>query len=210
MDRTTLRRAPWRPYLPALAGLIFAAGCSSAMSDSSTGTPAPGAAQRSADDGTVAAWPLRFQHHDFAVACFDTQSCQVRYHGFDFGNPEPTPPAATLSPQARDEALSADYGPVPRETPPAQARWRSKDGSELQASIDIAAIFADGLVRHEVPREDIAEGVSIGSTGIVLEIDDRTVNVYSRTLIPLKAPRDPANPDSDIRNDLIRVYSRSY
>lgn len=197
-----------RRALPTLVGLTLFAGSLYAMSTALPGTAAHAA--RSANDGTVASWPLRFEHHEFGVACFDTRSCVVRYHGFEFGNPEPTPAAASLDAQAYDEALSGNYGPVPRDTPAAQLSWRSQDGSELSAEVDIAQLFADGLVRHRVAREDIAEGISIGSTSIVLEIDDRTVNVYSRTMIPLTVPRDPISPDTDFRDDPIKVYSKTY
>lgn len=198
-----------RRGLPTLIGLTLLAGSLFAMSTALPGSTAAHAAEPG-DDGTVASWPLRFSHHDFDVACFDTQRCKVHYHGFDFGNPEPTPSAASLSPEAYDDALSASYGPVPRNTPAAQIDWVSKDGSALQAQVDIAAIFRDGLVRHHVAREDIAEGASIGGTAVLLEVDDRSINVYTRTLIPLKAPLDPSNRDSDIRDELIKVYSRTY
>ncbi|MDT1028364.1 hypothetical protein RNH99_30670, partial [Pseudomonas paraeruginosa] len=59
--------------------------------------------------------------------------------------------------------------------PPAEVSWRSKDQSEHKALIDIGEIFSDGLVRHQVAREDIAPGVSIGDPEIILEVDDRTI-----------------------------------
>jgi hypothetical protein len=170
----------------------------------------PNAAPNRRYTGTVADWPLFFTHQLFGVACFDTQACQVRYNDFEFGDPDPTGPASALTPQAFDGAMTASYGPVARTTPPAELTWRSKDGSELRAEVDIAGIFADGAIRHQVPREEIPEDVSMGSTHVVLEVNDRTVNVYTRTMIPTKREQIPGNKYSAFRDDLIKVYSRTY
>lgn len=161
-------------------------------------------------DGTVADWPLKFAYHQFEGFCFDTQSCEIRYNGFDFGNAGPTPPLSKLGPDQHDSILHGSYGPVPRTDPPAQVRWRSKDGTELQAEVDIAALFKDGLIRHHVPRDEISEGVSMGSTHILLQVADRTITVFTRTRIPTKELQDPANPYSSGRDDLIEVFSKTY
>ena len=71
-------------------------------------------------------------------------------------------------------------------------------------------LFKDQLVRHNVSREQIPEDASIGFTHIVLEVNDRTVNVYTRTMIPTKDAQIPGNRFSYSRNDLIRVYSHTY
>jgi hypothetical protein len=160
--------------------------------------------------GTVADWPLFFNHLQFGVACFDTQGCEVTYHQFEFGTPATTKPLAEWAPQAYDRLMTASYGPVPRTSPPAQVRWRCKDGTPLEAEVDIAAIFADGAIRHEVPREDIPEEVSMGSTHVLVEVEDRTINVYTRTMIPTKREQIPGNRFSAFRNDLIKVYSKTH
>ena len=41
--------------------------------------------------------------------------------------------------------------------------WVSKDGSSHHATVDIGDIFKDRLIRHNVPREEIREGMSIGA-----------------------------------------------
>lgn len=161
-------------------------------------------------DSTVADWPLRFDHHQFGVTCFDTQACKVDYNGFEFGNPEPSRPRSALKPDEYDNAMTAMYGPVSRSAPPAQVSWRSKEGTELQATVDIAALFADGLVRHNVPREQIPEGISIGSTHILLEVDDRSIGIYTRTMIPTKTPQVSGNDKSNFRDDLIKIEEKDY
>jgi hypothetical protein len=188
----------------AIACALFVSGCQPAMTTSRTADTA------SAPAGTTADWPLTFSHHQFGVVCFDTRRCAVDYNGFSFGNPEPTPPLASLSPEQYARATTASYGPVARTAPPAKVVWQSRDGTELSAEVDLAALFRDGLVRHRVAREDIPEGVSIGSTHILLEIDDRTINVLTRTMIPTREPQIPGNRFSTFRDDLIKVDSKRY
>lgn len=200
----------WRPRVSALLGIVFIAGCQPAMTNTLTQSALASSVSQSPNVGTVAEWPLRFDHHLFGVACFDTQTCLARYDRFDFGNPEPSGPTTALPQQAYDAALTASYGPVARTTPAAQLAWRSKDGTQLQAEVDIAALFADGLIRHQLPREAIADGVSMGFTHILLEVSDRTVNVYTRTMIPTKDAQIPGNKYSFFRDDLIKVFSRTY
>ncbi len=160
--------------------------------------------------GTVADWPLFFKRHLFGAFCFDTRGCEVVYDDRDHGTAEETPSASSLPPERYNALMLARYGDLPNFGSPAKLRWRSKDGSEHAAEVDFAQIFADGLIRHRVAREDIAEGVSMGFTHVLLEVNDRTVNVYTRTMIPTRREQVPGNPNSFFRDDLIKVYSRTY
>lgn len=213
--RCTAPAAPTRraARAAALALVLFAAtGCQTAMSSSAASSSAASAAAGSSVAGSSSEWPLRFQRHRFGAYCFDTWGCQILYNGFPHGRPEPealSPSAASYGADLR-ERMKGGHLDIRNFPGPAEVRWRAKDKTELQAQIDIAEIFRDQLVRHEVPREDIADGASIGEPEIILEVDDRTINVYSRCFIPLKRPQDPANPHSDYRADLIKVFSRSY
>lgn len=179
------------------------------MSTSAASSPSA-AAQAGA--GTSAEWPLRFERHRFGAYCFDTYGCRIVYHGFPHGKPDDTKLSASTASFGADyrSLMKAGHIDIVNFPPPAEVNWRSKDQSEHSARIDIAEIFKDRLVRHEVAREDIAPGVSINDPEIILEVDDRTINVYMRSFIPLKAPRDPGNPNSDYRADLIQVFSQTY
>src|SRR3546814_10785958 len=88
--------------------------------------------------------------------------------------------------------------------------WRSKDGTPHHAEVDIGDIFKDRLIRHNLQREEISETSSISHPGIILEVNDRTINVYMRARIPTKELQIPGNKYSDFRNDLIKVFSRTY
>jgi hypothetical protein len=193
--------------ITALAQMI--SGCHPAMT-----SPAAHKAVTATPDrpytGTVADWPLFFRRHLFGAVCFDTRGCEVMYDGRDHGTAEETPSASSIPPERYRALMVARYGDLPNFPGPATLRWRSKDGSEHTAEVDFADLFKDGLIRHNVAREDIAEDVSMGFTHVLLEIDDRTVNIYTRTMIPTKREQIPGNRYSFFRDDLIKISSQTY
>ena len=181
-----------------------------AMTSPATQDTAAGISADRPYTGTVADWPLFFKRHLFGAVCFDTRGCKIEYAGSDHGNAKDTPPASVHTPERYDEIMVASYGDIANFAPPAKLEWRAKDGEALSAEVDFAMLFKDQLVRHNVSREQIPEDASIGFTHIVLEVNDRTVNVYTRTMIPTKDAQIPGNRFSYSRNDLIRVYSHTY
>ena len=193
--------------ITALAQMI--SGCHPAMTSPIAQSAVVPAADRPYT-GTVADWPLFFKRHLFGAVCFDTRGCEVMYDGRDHGTAEETPAAASIPPERYRALMVARYGDLPNFPGPAELRWHSKDGGEHTARIDLAEIFKDGLIRHTVVREDIADDVSMGFTHVLIEIDDRTVNVYTRTMIPTKREQIPGNRYSFFRDDLIKVSSQTY
>jgi hypothetical protein len=179
-----------------------------ADSESTNMTPPPGHGPYT---GTVADWPLWFIAHSFGVSTYSTYGCKVRYGNYriDEADDELQSSSEALGSKYPDN-MSAGWGPIPNFPPPAIVTWRSKDGIPHTAEIDIGEIFRDKLIRHTVARGDIPEGISIGSTGIILEVNDRTINVYTRTFIPLKSPRLPGRPNSDYRDEVMKVFSHTY
>jgi hypothetical protein len=201
----------WRSVV-AIAITVLAqmiSGCHPAMTSPTAHSAVAPAAERPYT-GTVADWPLFFKRHLFGAICFDTRGCEVVYDGRDHGTAEETPSISSIPPERYRALMVARYGDLPNFPGPAKLRWRSKDGSEHTAEVDFAEIFKDGLIRHTVAREDIAEDVSMGFTHLLIEIDDRTVNVYTRTMIPTKREQIPGNRYSFFRDDLIKVYSQTY
>ena len=87
------------------------------------------------------------------------------------------------------------------------------DGVQHKASIDMAAIFKDELIWHKVPKADMADfyrGPVAGAPSIFLEVDDHTINVYSRMFIPTRTEQIPGNKYSNARDDLFLVWTRTY
>ena len=203
-----MRISPIAQRLASITVLLFVllTGCQSAMSSSGNTTPPPGHGPYT---GTVTDWPLRFIAHNFGVQCFDTQSCEILYRGFLHRSDEPRPSVESYG-RPLEKLLTAGRGPIPNFPPPANVTWRSKDGSSHHAEIDIGEIFKDKLIRHNVAREDISESSYVPTPHIVLEVNDRTINVYMQAMIYLKKPRFADRPNSDYRDDLIKVFSRTY
>ena len=198
-----------RPILAALvAASLLMTGCQGrAMDRAEAGTGTP-----SRTDNTVADWPLKFVQHNFGVRCYSTYGCRVDYNGhrqIDRPDDELRPSLENAHPDALKNA-SASYLGVMNFPEPAKVSWRSRDGEQHEAEVDIGEIFRDGLILHEVPKDDIPEGVSILNPDIILVVNDRTINVYMRARIPTKSLRTLGNPNSDYRKDLLVAWSRTY
>lgn len=163
-------------------------------------------------DNTVADWPLKFVQHSFGAACYSTYGCHITYAGQLVRN-EPDDQLKLSSESLGDKYPDNLHGGrlgISNFPPPAQVRWRSKDGTSHGAEVDMAAIFQDQLIRHNVPREEVREGVSIGNPEIVLEVNDRTINVWMRSFIPTKALQKAGNPYTGFRYEPVLVWSRTY
>jgi hypothetical protein len=158
------------------------------------------------------AWPLRFKKHSFGPRCYDTLQCQVIYDNFDFGLSEPTKSSASYGPDYL-KGWTGSYGAVPNFPAAARVIWRSKDGTNHEADIDIGQIFSDGLVRHFVPREEISEapnGEIVVDPSVLLEVNDRTIRVYMSAFVPTKHLQVPGNKRSGFRDDLVLVQTYTY
>jgi len=162
--------------------------------------------------------PLRFASHNFEAYCYNAISCHVVYDNFDFtgsGSERDPDDAVSGPPPPGDYKAhwSASYLGIENFPAPAEVRWKSPDGVQHEAKVDMAAIFKDRLVWHKVPKADMADffrGPVAGEPGIILEVNDRTINVYMKMFIPTRTEQVPGNKYSDFRNDLFLVWTRTY
>ena len=184
-------------------------GCQSAMPTSHS----PADTQGSSLSGRPSwEWPLRFRTHNFSAFCYDTYGCKVRYANLLDVDEDPQ----ILQPSSVSYGLDYQRGwlgghlGIDNFPPPAEVSWRSQDGQPHATLIDIGAIFADQLIRHRVPRGEIPENASIPDPDIVLEINDRTINVYMRAFVPTRTLQIPGNRYSDARDDLILVHTEVF
>lgn len=158
--------------------------------------------------------PLRFGRHNFAAHCYDTIGCQVIYNGRyqrEDGPEEVAPPPP--SPENRNKAWNSVELGIENFPPPAEVRWKSLDGVQHETSVDMAAIFKNGLIWHKVPKSDMADfyrGPVAGEPSIFLEVNDRSINVYSRMFIPTRTEQIPGNRYSNGRDDLFLVWTHTY
>jgi len=159
--------------------------------------------------------PLRFKRHNFDAYCYNTLDCQVVYDGTNHTRTS-TGQRAGPPPSADDKERTwggASYLDVKNFPAPAQLKGTSLDGQTHEDSIDLSKIFADECVLHSVPDAQIPDHSFEGPAGepnIFIEVNDRTVSVYMKMLIPTKEPQIPGNANSYLRDDLIKAWSRTY
>jgi hypothetical protein len=193
----------------ALASSLFLAltGCQSAMSTPSTSSTPPDGSYSNAN----VEWPLKFKAHYFDAYCFSTYGCKVLYRNMvRVEDPDDTLKIASNSLANYPDILTAGMGPIPNFPSPVKVTWRSKDGTPHEADIDLGDIFKDQLIRHNVAREDATENATDGMPAIIVEVDDQTISVYMRATIWTKREQIPGNKYSHSREDLIKVFSRTY
>lgn len=195
--------------VPALL-LIISTGCST-MTTTPTSvdeTPIPDSSNQ------PARWPLRFKAHYFGVATYSTYGCEVIYAGRGRAE-DPQDELQSSSEHIGSkypDNMKAGWGPIRNFPPPAKVTWRSKDGTPLEAEVDIGEIFKDELIQHHLTLDEVTPATlaSDHAPGIILEVNDRTINVYMRATLWTKELQIPGNPLSNQRDDLIKVYSRTY
>lgn len=157
-------------------------------------------------------WPLRFKDHNFGARCYDTLECSVVYRNFDHGDSEPTQPSSAYGPDYL-KGWNGGYLGIENFPPPAKVVWRTKDGVEHQAEIDIGEIFKDQVVLHHVPREevfDLSDGKYRSPPSILLEVNGNVIRVYMSARVPTKHFQRPGSKHSDYRDDLILVKTYNF
>lgn len=162
-------------------------------------------------------WPLRFYRYNFGARHYNTQRCSIVYNNDSFtrltGDKPKGPPHA---PDWQDN-WSGGYSPYTYDPIwPVEVSWTSLDGSSHEAVIDLEALFKNQLILHNLRKENIPEGwLAAGrsdpvSPHILVEVNDRTINVYMRAHIATKELQKPGNQYSDFRNDLILAWTHTY
>ncbi|MCD9007152.1 hypothetical protein LDO31_13085 [Luteimonas sp. XNQY3] len=187
-----------------VAAALTTTGCQgmAATQGSSTAPPAD------ADPRIVADWPLRFMRHNFGIATYAVQECLVVYADRPHTS-GPRPALGDVHPNSL-KIKTANHLMIRNFPPPAVVKWKSRDGTPLEAEVDIGEIFKNELVVHETPREEMSEYTPMVNPDVIMEINDRTINVYMKAFISLKAPRVEGNPHSDYRSDLVLAWSKTY
>lgn len=150
-----------------------------------------------------------FRSHTFGGYCYDTAGCRITYanrHEVDaLDRPSGARPDAAM--QRKVWTGHHIVNAVPQI---AHVQWKARDGAALSTDVDLGALFADQRIVHNVPAHEVAEGVSFVDPAIVLVVDDRTIEVYMRALVPLNHLRDPSNRYSDSVDEPVLVMRRTY
>lgn len=160
-------------------------------------------------------WPLRFNKHNFDARCYGTLECSVVYDDFDHGGvyrDRPSPSSDSRGPDYL-KGWNGSFGGVINFPPPAKVVWRTQNGVQHRAEIDIGEIFKDQRVLHHVPREEMADqpdGKYRHNPSILLEINENTIRVYMSAFVPTKHMQIPGNRYSGARYDLILVKTYTF
>lgn len=170
-------------------------------------------------------WPLRFFRHSFGAACFNTMACSLIYNQHQFGTRRRSPdgelydkPSGPSLERWRAE-WSGSYGLLPVEgrtfPGPVEIEWASMDGMSHAVSIDLDEIFKDRLILHNLTRDEVKapwlDTLSIQPIvpSILVEVNDRTVNVFMRALIAT-SEQVPEGSMGRLRNDLVTAWTQTY
>lgn len=206
------KRPPW-PAATLASPLLFLAlqGCATPMppSDARPTYPPPGHFPPTLNrlvDG-----PFRFWQHNLGVYCFRTWGCRVEYGDQLIWDKKPDQyerPLEDYPPDLRKRMRGTNIGFRAFEGP-LRLRWQDDSKQPLALDLDLGEIFADGLIRHDVPADEINATSSVGNPDIIVEINDRTVRLYMRAFIPLKAPRDPSNRYTNSVDENVLVLERT-
>ncbi|KRC34871.1 hypothetical protein ASE10_09290 [Lysobacter sp. Root76] len=100
---------------------------------------------------------------------------------------------------------------------PVEVEWTSLDGVKHHDEIDlIKDIFPEKIVLHNVSKEDVNEdwvryeGGKTSAPDILMEVNDRTINVYMKARVLTKTPPNPNRPDIVGRNELVLAWTKTY
>lgn len=202
------KRPPWSATTLATPLLFLALqGCAAPMTTDTHRYPPPGhfpATTNRLKDG-----PYRFWRHNFGAYCFDTWGCRVTYGPHVVLD---QPASERFAPAGANHLalMDGDLVGLRNFEGPVVIDWHSSDHTPLHAELDLATIFADGLVRYRVPADEIDPEASMPDPDIVIEVDDRTVRVYMKAFVSLKKPRDPGNQATNAVDENVLVFERHY
>ncbi|WP_274396524.1 hypothetical protein [Xanthomonas cucurbitae] len=164
-------------------------------------------------------WPLRFDSYSFGARCYHTLRCSITFarqqHSVsDLNKPSGEP----YAPDWKDHWTGGFGSTEEFETrgfpSTVDIRWTAMDGVERYVEVDFEKIFPGHLILHNVPKEDIFEYWAAHKRKIaviLLEVNDRTINVYMKSWVLTNCLESPDDPNIKVsRDDLILAWTKTY
>jgi hypothetical protein len=167
-------------------------------------------------------WPLRFYTFDFGAHCWNTLACSLVFCGREFGTRKhesgqhfdhPSGPRPNMDHWHGSSRFVGFYDPIPG----VEAEWVALDGSPHRVTVDLETIFKDRLILHRVPKEEIPAdwlptcAIDPISPSLLVEVDDRTINVYMNAAVVTCDPNDPSDMKKrKTRRDLMLAWTHTY
>lgn len=153
---------------------------------------------------------LKFNTHELSVQVYNASDLRVVYAN--------TPHTLAMGELARQKTeadgkrmpgfTSGDY---PAFSGPVEMEWRSKDGSLLHHKLDLDSIFKERKILHHEDLTRIYKPMPTSDVPpvIIIEANDRSVNVYMFTVLQLVSP-DSNNNHREARNNCVLAYSKTF
>lgn len=162
-------------------------------------------------------WPLRFDSFSFGARCYHTLKCVVVF-AKKYQLSERVELNSSGEPYAPDwkDHWRASHIIAPEDVfpPPVEVRWTAMDGEDRVEKIDLERILPEQLILHNAREDEVTTDWGLQdharSVEILLEVNDRTINVYMRGWVTLKQRRDLADRKSDDLRDLMLAWTKTY
>ena len=162
-------------------------------------------------------WPIRFDDFNFGARSYNTLKSRIVFaNKYQSTEKERTGPSGVPhSPDWKDSWYGSHIVSAGEVFPsPIEIYWTALDGVARETKIDLEDVFPDRLVLHNVPREDIRPGwegaPESRSVEILLEVNDRTINIYMRGRILQRKIKESDDPNGEWRRDLILAWTKTY
>ncbi|KFA23145.1 hypothetical protein FQK02_06145 [Xanthomonas vasicola] len=169
-------------------------------------------------------WPLRFDSYSFGARCYHVMRCSIVFDRKQHSLHLDGPSGAPYAPDWKDDWTGGFGSTEEFETrgfpSTVDIDWTAMDGVERYTEIDFEKIFPGHVILHSVAREDVDEFFLLHGyfadgrhhVYILLEVNDRTINVYMRSRILTKYLVDPEHdPLKKIsRGELILAWTKTY
>ena len=162
-------------------------------------------------------WPIRFDSFSFGARSYNTLKSRIVFaNKYQSTEKERTGPSGVPHSPDWKDSWDASHIVSARDVfpSPIEVYWTAMDGVARETEIDLEDIFPDRIVLHNVPREDIRPGwegaQESRDVDILLEVNDRTINIYMRGRILQKKIKDSDDPNGEWRRDLILAWTKTY
>ena len=156
---------------------------------------------------------IRFKDkHDLGLRCYNASDLKLQYGNFYMGlyNREDNLGERDLAgPKPEGARLGAEMVGFEVFRGRVKLEWRDKADNPISYVFDFEDIFKDKIIPHVKEDEDLIwwdDPLQL-YPDIILEVDDRTLNIYSNIYVYLRVPgTNKLKP----RRDLIKVFSKTF
>jgi hypothetical protein len=161
---------------------------------------------------------LTFDKHNIDLECFDASDMRISYgnyksHGLylrEYNHNHERKIARAKQTTDDTKFLSGTMGYYRAFEGPLYVQWHALDDSVINATIDLYKIFPDKVIpNNEDPKQIDWSLPTSGLPVIVIEVNNRTLNIYSDVTILFEHPDHKPGHRISKRNRIL-VFSKTY